>query len=138
MNRYKIYILKNNAFITFTLFCVFIFSSMVFGEGEEPKKEAGFTYTVNNPREPFMPLVSPDGTLVNFEPQSDILDIQLEGIIFDPSGKSFAVINGNVLAENDSVGNFILKEIKKDRIILQNGENTHIIELIKEDAGEKN
>lgn len=137
MKYYKPYILKNNAMIILVILSILIPVSVVFGE-EEPKKEAGFTYTINNTREPFMPLVSADGTIVNLEPQSDIADIHLEGIIFDPGGKSYAVINGNVIAENDLVGNFKLKEIKKDKIILQNGENTHIIELIKEDAGEKN
>ncbi len=136
MKHYKSYIFKNKALIIFAIFSILIPLSVVFGEGEA-KKDTGFIYKINNPREPFMPLVSADGTVVNLEPQSDISDIHLEGIIFDPGGKSYAVINGNVIAENDSVGNFKLKEIKKDKIILQNGENTHIIELIKEDAGEK-
>jgi hypothetical protein len=96
-----------------------------------------FIYTAHNNRDPFSALVTPDGLLINPQPEGEISDIHLEGIIFDPAGKSYAVINGNVIAENDSLGGFTLKEIKKDKIILQNGENSHIIELIKEEPSEQ-
>ncbi|MEW6009163.1 MAG: hypothetical protein AB1629_05985 [Candidatus Omnitrophota bacterium] len=95
-------------------------------------QETNFIYTIKNNRDPFMPLVSPDGYIINLEPQSEISDINLEGIIFDPKGTSFAVINGNVIAENETVGKFKIVGVKKDKIILQNGKKTYIIELIKD------
>lgn len=105
--------------------CIF---SAIFAFAQESK----FIYSVKNNRDPFVSLVSPDGYITNLEPQSEISDINLEGIIFDPLGKSFAVINGNVVAEKEFVGKFKLVDIKKDKIILQNGQKTYIIELIKE------
>lgn len=100
------------------------------------QEPAEFTYMIHNMRDPFLPYVTPDGYIVSFEPQTEIADIHLEGIIFDAQGKSFAVINGNVFAEREFIGSFKLKEIKKDKIILQNGEKSHIIELTKEEESE--
>ncbi len=95
-------------------------------------QESEFVYSIKNNRDPFLPLVTPDGYITNLEPQSEISDINLEGIIFDPKGASFAVINGNVIAENALVGKFKIVGIKKDKIILQNDQKTYIIELIKD------
>ena len=64
MKHFKFYTLKNNLSMILVMFSTFISASVLFGQGE-PKKEGGFTYTINNPREPFMPLVSADGTILN-------------------------------------------------------------------------
>lgn len=132
---------KRAIIIHFVLLLIII-SGLGFAQEEtkEPAKEPAkepFSYTIHNARDPFVSLVSPEGVIVNLEPQTEISDIHLEGIIFDPAGKSYAVINGNVFAENDFVGKFQLQGIKKDKIILQNGQNTHIIELIKEEEREQ-
>jgi len=47
------------------------------------------------------------------------------------------VINGNVIGQGEFVGRFQIQDIKKDKIILQNGQKTHIIELTKEDTSEE-
>ena len=42
--------------------------------------------------------------------------LTVEGILFDPNGKSFATINGNVLAEGDTIGNVKVNKINKDSV----------------------
>ncbi|MBU2541042.1 MAG: hypothetical protein KJ593_03975 [Candidatus Omnitrophica bacterium] len=112
----------------------FLLAPIVFAD--DTAREVEFTYTIHNERDPFLPFVTPDGYIVNLQAQTEIADINLEGIIFDAQGRSLAVINGDVIAENEFVGEFQLKEIKKDKIILQNGQKTYIIELTKEGASE--
>lgn len=130
MNSYK--------FILLLLLLLSIFlTSLVGSVFAANKKDTVFLYKIKNARDPFTPLVTPEGKIINLEPQSEISDINLEGIIYDPEGNSFVVVSGDVFAEGEFIGKFKLEKIKKDKIILQNGENTHIIELIKEVESEQ-
>ena len=111
-------------------FIVFLFLAVaVFAQEEASLEKAGasstapVSYKVGNERDPFMSLVTPEGYLINLEPESEISDIYLEG--------------SNIIAEGEYIGKFKVEEIKKDKIILQNGQNTHIIELTKEVESEQ-
>lgn len=66
-------------------------------------------------RDPFVPLVGPNGMISR---QIKTSDIQIEGIIFDPQGGSVAVINGEVYRPGESVKEARIVQIFKDRIIL--------------------
>lgn len=41
-------------------------------------------------------------------------DLKIEGIFFDPSGKSFIAIGGKIISEGQSLDNIIVKKINKD------------------------
>jgi hypothetical protein len=77
-----------------------------------------FIYDPKGKRDPFLPLVSPEGYLINIEPLSSVSEIKVEGIIYDPYGNSFAIINSEVVKPKDKIGSFEVLEIKKDSVIL--------------------
>lgn len=41
-------------------------------------------------------------------------DLKIEGIFFDPSGKSFIAIGGKIISEGQGMDNIIVKKINKD------------------------
>ncbi|MBI4550589.1 MAG: hypothetical protein HY714_06650, partial [Candidatus Omnitrophica bacterium] len=59
-----------------------------------------FTYDSHGKRDPLIPWKS--------EPQiqeaEDLTDLKIEGIIFDPERGSYAILNGNVVREGESLG----------------------------------
>lgn len=74
------------------------------------------SYDDGKRRDPFIPLLG--STRV---PQYSAASTELSvgGIIYDPSGGSIAVLNGESYQEGDQVGNLTLISILKDRIVLK-------------------
>lgn len=92
-----------------------------------------FSYDDHGKRDPFWKLVSPGGGIMNFETDLLISDLTLEGIIFDPSGKNLAIINGNVVKPNDKLGAFIISRIEKNEVILLKGQESFVLRLKREE-----
>jgi len=66
-------------------------------------------------RDPFIPLVGPNGFIQKKVQSADLL---VEGIIYDPTGGSVAIINGEVYRAGDNVKDARLIQIFKDRILM--------------------
>ncbi len=66
-----------------------------------------------------------------FEAKKETPDkkLRLEGIFFDPQGKSFATINGQVISEGESVDNAILKKIGRNSVELVIDSETKTLEV---------
>jgi hypothetical protein len=104
------------------LFCLF---------AEEP-----FVYDAQDKRNPFIPLVDASGRLIKLDKQERRGDLSVEGIIFDKSGRSFAIINGEVVGVGDGVsGGYQVLKIEQQKVILmKNAEAREIaIERDKEE-----
>jgi type II secretory pathway component PulC len=110
-------------FIICFLFC----AGNVWGN-EEP-----FKYDAHGKRDPMWALVSPSGTVVNYE--SDLLfsDLSLEGIMAGDAGRSLAIINGKVVTLNDKIGQFVIHHIDPNFVILRKGQEEFTLELKKEE-----
>ncbi len=93
----------------------------------------GFVYNDHGKRDPFWKLVSPSGTILHYDSDLSMSDLTLEGIIFDPSGKSLAVINGMILKENDRVAVFLVETIEKNRVVLSKDQEKFVLELKKKE-----
>jgi len=93
------------------------------------EKEETFVYDSKGRRDPFLSLVSPEGYLINVEPFSDASEVNLEGIIYDPSGKSFAIINTQVVKNGDKIGLFEVLKIEENKVILLKDAERFEIEL---------
>ncbi len=50
----------------------------------------------------------------------------IEGIIFDPEGKSRVIIDGNVLSEGESIKGITIKKINKDSVEVVIGQETKV------------
>lgn len=72
-------------------------------------------YDKGGRRDPFVPLrgfTGEDGTTGD-------KTLTLEGIVYDPKGSSYVVINGEVYREGEEVGGGNLIRILQDRVVLQ-------------------
>ena len=109
------------------LFLILVFCSQAFAQGE-------FVYDAKGKRNPFIPLVTPQGRLLKLDKQeaSSVEGLVIEGIIYDKLGRSFAIVNGNVLGIGDIAGDFqVLKIFENKVVFIKNGEPLEI-ELTKD------
>ena len=118
-----------SAVILITLFVSFIFSMVSFAQGE-------FVYDAKGKRNPFIPLVTPEGRLLKLDKleATSVQGLAIEGIIYDKFGRSFAIVNANVVGIGDVVGDYQVLKIQENKVIfIKDGEPLEV-ELTKEDA----
>ena len=91
---------------------------------QAPAIEQGvpFRYDAGDRRDPFMPLVR-DGRLVAIGPGMRLGQSTpvLYGILWDPAGRSIALINDAEVKAGDRIGDYEVKEIQHDAVVLDNG-----------------
>lgn len=100
----------------------------------EPSRKAEFAYDAHEKRNPFLPLVSQDGRIL--EPQVSRKrdgEIYLEGVIYDPGGSSYAVINGEIVRPGESTGAYQLIRIGPQKILLSKEGKELEVELRREE-----
>lgn len=95
--------------------------------------EENFIYDSKGKRDPFMPLVTSQGYIVNVEEELFASDMNLEGIIYDAQGHSLAIINGKVVKVGDNIGSYTILEINQSTVILAKEAEKYILELKKEE-----
>lgn len=95
--------------------------------------EEEFIYDAKDLRNPFVPLVTPDGRLLQLEKTQKKSELSLEGIIYDEQRLSYALINGLVVKVGDFIGDYQILKIQKDRVILIRDGQTQEIGLKKEE-----
>jgi hypothetical protein len=98
--------------LTLLLLVSYLFIAPLFAE--EP-----FVYDTQDRRNPFIPLVDASGRLIKLDKEEKRGDLVIEGIIFDKSGRSFAIINGAVVGVGDGVsGGYQVLKIDPAKVIL--------------------
>ena len=86
-----------------------------------------FVYDAKGRRNPFIPLVTPEGRLVKLDREETKSDLLLEGIIYDKHGRSFAIVNSFVVGVGDSIDEYQVLKIEPNKVILiKNGQTTEI------------
>lgn len=98
--------------------------------------QAEFTYDTKGKRNPFIPLVTPEGRLLKLDKHEDTTQqgLAIEGIIYDKLGRSFAIVNAAVVGIGDMVGDFqVLKILENKVIFIKDGEPLEV-ELAKEEV----
>ena len=104
-------------------------SPAVFAEGD---KEDTFTYNSEGKRDPFIPLITGKTKVAaGLEDARSVDDIALEGIVWDPSSGSVAILNGVIMREGQNKGSVRVKRIEKKRVILYINEVECNIDLIE-------
>ena len=110
------------------IFFVSLLASSTVSFAEEVRYDSG------NRRDPFIPLVGPEGIVKQvFNPSG----LNVEGIIFDPLHGSLALVNGEFYREKDKVGQATLVGIYKDHVVLQQEEERKTLWLREDDNGGK-
>jgi hypothetical protein len=88
-----------------------------------------FVYDAQGKRNPFIPLLTPDGRFLKLDKEETKGkgDLLIEGIIYDKQGRSFAIVNGSVVGVGDSVGDYRVLKVEETRVIfIKNGEPKEI------------
>jgi len=83
-----------------------------------------------NQRDPMRPLVSINGQIliaVDDRPS----DLILQGILYSPDSAS-AVISGEILKENDKIGDYMVEKISEKQVILVKGNEKIVLKLEEE------
>lgn len=93
--------------------CVFIpaFYVYSFAEGQ-------FAYDAAGKRNPFIPLVTSDGRLLQLDKEKAKGDLAIEGIIYDKQGMSYAIVNGEVVGVGDMVEDYQVLKIEDGKVLL--------------------
>lgn len=94
-------------------------------------EEERFKYDDRGKRDPFSSLVSPSGTILNYDNDIEMSDLSLQGVMAGSDGQNIAIVNGKVLKVDDKIGDFIVSEINPDNILLRKGEQELILKLKK-------
>ncbi|MBN1405509.1 MAG: hypothetical protein JW946_03225 [Candidatus Omnitrophica bacterium] len=127
MNKYIIII---SAFFS----AVWLLTMDVNAAEKSPKDMPGFRYNAMDVRDPFMPLVTKDGKIAyGYSAIKNIGDLRLEGIVFDPSAGSIAIINGALLRKNETIGNIKLLDVEQNRVKILFNQKEYFINLKNED-----
>ncbi|MFH1622705.1 MAG: hypothetical protein ABIA97_06285 [Candidatus Omnitrophota bacterium] len=92
---------------------------------DPPKYEKG------KKRNPFIPIVTNEGQIINIEEEEKEAHFTLEGIIFDKEGQSLAIINGQILKKNDMILDAKIVEIRKDSVVYVKDGEIFILEAEK-------
>ncbi len=108
----------------FIFFWIFIWFSSV------PAQE--YVYKFQGKRDPFVPLISSAGYLVNLEPQENEA-LHLEGVMYDADGGSIVIINGELLKVGETIGNAIVSSIELDKVVIIKDNEKVELELRREE-----
>ena len=86
-----------------------------------------FIYDSKSKRNPFIPLVTPDGMLLKLDKEEGSGNLSIEGIIYDKNGRSYAIVNGTVVEIGDFVSGYQVLKIEENKIIfIKEGQATEV------------
>lgn len=109
--------------IIFSFVAIILVSEFLFGEEV-------FKYDAKAKRDPFVPLVSEDGIYASdVYGITSIKDIRLEGIVWDEAKGSIAIINGEIVREDQEIGIVKVLKIEKDAVVFDLGGQEVRVEL---------
>lgn len=91
-----------------------------------------YKYEASGQRNPFVPVITADGRIIQLESEGRKEDVALEGIIYDKKGLSYAIVNGQVIKVGDTLGDSRVLKIEKNKVVfIKDGQITEVV--LKED-----
>jgi len=132
-NKSKAQILNDKTFVlVFVIWILNLFCHLDFGICHLYAQEQ-FVYDAKGKRDPFIPLVTPDGRLLKLEKEETASGLLLEGIIYDEHGLSYAIVNSEVVRISDKIGDYQVLKIEKNKVIFIKSGQTLEVELKEEE-----
>ncbi len=116
-------------FIGVTLCASFLIAATYFSFGQ-----GVFKYDLHGKRDPFIPLVDKEGNLLpEMRPIGSLEELNLQGILWNEKGESYAIISGTVLRVGDALLDYkVIKIEQKGVVLTRAGEevtiNLHVVE----------
>ncbi|MFH1413240.1 MAG: hypothetical protein ABIG56_00105 [Candidatus Omnitrophota bacterium] len=123
----KKYIVYCIAHIVLTSICLVTFFTLA-------NAEEGFLYNAQGKRNPFSPLVTSEGLLLKLDAPKSPSGLYLEGVIFDENGRSYAIVNTEVVMAGDMIDGYQLLKIEKNKVFFT--KEGQITEILLEKEGE--
>lgn len=85
---------------------------------QEVFAQKGFVYESMGRRNPFIPLVTPEGRLLKLDKESAASgELLIEGVIYDQGGRSYAIVNGAVVGIGDFVDGYQVLKIEEEKLV---------------------
>ena len=112
------------------IFLGFMKAALVYADDVQPK---AFVYDDHGKRDPMWYLVSTGGVVMDYSSEIVLSDLFLEGIMTSPDGKNVALLNGRIVRLNEKIGQFTIVDIRKDSIVLTDGQQRFELKLKKEE-----
>ncbi|MBF0478675.1 MAG: hypothetical protein HQL26_04260 [Candidatus Omnitrophica bacterium] len=100
-----------------SLFLLFVVMMSAVAYAAEPALD----YNDHNKRDPFWSLVSTSGTILNFDTEYSLSELNIEGIIMGKAGDNMAIIGGKIVKKGELLGQYMVVEIQTDKVILSAG-----------------
>ena len=117
----------------FLLLSVIFMCIAVYAFAQDQGVEKPFTYDYKGKRDPFWPLATEHGSIINYDERDlSASDMMLTGISSGADG-NIAVINGKIVKEGDMVGAFKVEKIMSTFVVLDNGQEKSKLYLRKEE-----
>ncbi|MFH1457916.1 MAG: hypothetical protein ABIG31_01965 [Candidatus Omnitrophota bacterium] len=88
-------------------------------------------------RNPFMPLVTADGRLINLDKDKTRADLVVEGTMFDKHGRSYAIVNGLVVEVADTIDGFRVLKVEQGKVTFMKDGQTRVVEVKSEEKKEE-
>ncbi len=92
-----------------------------------------YAYEARAKRNPFIPLVTPDGRLMKLDTlEEKVGDLTVEGITYDAHATSFAIVNGKVVKTGDTINGFVVLKIELGKVTFIKNNQLREVPLKKE------
>ena len=94
--------------------------------------EAPFIYNSHGKKDPMLPVVDSNGTVLFVEEKNTgkaTVNMKIQGIIFKNQGESKVMIQGAMYKEGDKIGMVTIKKINRDNIIVSDGMKEYKVEI---------
>jgi len=108
----------------FIAVAVFQIYSSAWAEGT-----GNFIYDSHGKRDPFVSLAGGEEKGIVATDVTGIEDISLQGVATDSKGRFVSIINSEVFKKGDKIGDVVIKEIKKDSVVVSVQGKDHILKL---------
>jgi len=89
-------------------------------------------YNYQGKRDPFVPLISSSGYLLNLEPEENAA-LRLEGIMYDQKGDSMAIISGELVRVGESIADAVVSSIDPAKVTIIKDSQKVELELRREE-----
>jgi hypothetical protein len=94
-------------------------------------EEESYVYDAHSKRDPLWPLVTTAGSIVNYDKNLSVTDLNLEGIMTSGTER-IALMNGRIVKVNDKIGDYVIVQIMVNSVVLQSNGQTFSLILKKE------
>jgi hypothetical protein len=119
-------------FILFFLMLTVTVAGDSYAQNTSTAKQS-FIYQDHGKKDPFWPLISSTGNIINYDTDLSVTDMALEGIMLGANGNAVAIVNGKVVKKGDKMGDFIVDSIDKDFVVFSKGEEKFELRLKKKE-----